>query len=68
MANTENRWFLASVRPHGAIGLCSDERFKLTVTVTGSHHALMEEAISLINGQGYEVNHIVSHSVQEDCL
>ena len=56
----ESRWFLARVRQQGALGSFERKRFQLTVTVTGSHHALMAEAIRLINGQGYEVDHIIS--------
>lgn len=65
---TEQRWFRAAVRQHGAQGKYTTQDFCLTVEVTGSHHQLMAEAITLINADGYEVHHIVGHSTKQECI
>jgi len=65
---TETRYFAAKVRPHGAQGVFARKVFELTVKVTGSHHAMEEEAINLINARGYELTRIISHSAKRDCV
>jgi len=65
---TETRYFKAEVRKEHAQGSFAPRIFELVVTVTGSHHALMDEAIRAIRAEGFETNRIVSHSVMRDCL
>ena len=65
---TETRFFRADVREEHAQGSFRPRDFELVVTVTGSHHALMAEAITKIRAEGFETHHIISHSVIRDCL
>lgn len=65
---TETRFFEAHVRKQGAQGIFSRKVFELTVTVTGSHHKLMDEATRLINAEGYELHHIDAHSAKRECI
>ena len=64
----EQRWFRAAVREHGAIGKYTTQDFHLNVEVTGSHHKLMAEAITIIGEAGYEVHHIVGHSINRETI
>lgn len=65
---TEIRFFAANVRKAGTQGSFGRKVFELVVTITGSHHALMDEAIRLINAEGYEVQNIIEHSTKRNCV
>lgn len=65
---TEIRYFRAYVRKDGAIGRFYPQDFAVTVTVQGSYGNMLNEAVAGIREQGYETEHIVSHSAQRECL
>lgn len=65
---TETRFVKAAVRPERAQGIFQPKVFELTLTVTGSYHAMAAEAIAAMRAEGFETSHIISHSYRRDCL
>lgn len=67
-SDSELLWVKVNCRKDGSEGKFEDRVFSVTVPITGAYHTVARSIIAGVRLQGYETNHIVSHSTKRECL